>query len=489
MADPRLRRYSDPRVGAAFEELGSVFAPPSAQDLYAGSRARATDADARRKAEVYARATAPGASIQSLDLPAIAAGLYTPVQSGYAVDTEADTKRRGQDIDLQGKKYDVDSRDSTSRANNTADNKTRLQTSFGAPVPKDATQFVDPETAKALGISPGPRSGVVAAAPGEVNYIPGPSGQAGGGGVLVGNEKPKTTDEVNAETLQTLPPEVRAAVAAKDMKLEDVIMADGKVTPMTGPQRLAAGASAAPDKNAQIFNSDVGPVRYDPVRRSMVSVTTGQPVAVKSLQAPSGVQSKDPLGPTTANSSEANSKEAGLNVLDKLTDEYEALLKANPGIVGIPGAVRGAAQNIISSAQEFSAAFGNLSPDAKLAADQVASVAARLSANRDPAIVKATVMKADLAYKWAQAQNPRGEVSRQAFERAMETLSGGGGLTNNQSELEGLSAVRDFSKRERIGVSSLRNPGGAPPTGRPRMSNPQTGEVVEWDGNAWVKVQ
>jgi hypothetical protein len=251
------------------------------------------------------------------------------------------------------------------------------------------------------------------------------------------------------------------------------VMSGAKVSetakgPMYDPDRVAGNVPEIDKTQPQAFNSSRGPVVWDPTKRAYVPAPTAAGADVSGgLQSPSGVQSKDPLGSTTSNITDANSKAATLDVLDALTNEYEKVLQDNPGVAGVPGKVRDFAQNAVSVVQEFGAAFGNTPLDAVVTPDQAQQFGARLGAgSRDPNIAKARIMQADLAYKWAQSQNPRGEVSRQAYERAINALSGGS-LPNNQSVLEGLAAVRDYSKRERIGVESLRRPGGAPAAGAP----------------------
>ena len=215
--------------------------------------------------------------------------------------------------------------------------------------------------------------------------------------------------------------------------------ADG---PRTRPQRLATNTPALSDKQPNPLNSANGPVIWDPVLRAYVPAPSTADIS-GGLQSPSGVQGKDPLGSTTANKTTATNKEAQLNVMESALTQYEDLLRKNPAIVGAPGAIRGAAQNAVSAAGEFATAFGDVAPDAKLAEGAVKELAAKIGAtSRDPAIAQARIMQADLAYKWAQMQNPSGEVSRQAFERALDAMSGGA-LANNQSALEAIGAVRE----------------------------------------------
>lgn len=172
---------------------------------------------------------------------------------------------------------------------------------------------------------------------------------------------------------------------------------------------------------------------------------------------------------------------ANLDALDADLAAYEQLLRNNPGVAGLPGDIRGTAQNAISSVQELSAAFGDIAPNAAMSLEQVQGALSTIAPNRDPNIQKAKQMQANLAYRVAQMNNPSGEVSRQAFERSYEAISGGF-FANNQSALEGVLALKDQSARNRIQVNGLRNPQ-APtdPMGPPAPATPAAAETWERD--------
>ena len=66
-------------------------------------------------------------------------------------------------------------------------------------------------------------------------------------------------------------------------------------------------------------------------------------------------------------------------------------------------------------------------------------------------------MAAELAYQFAQLQNPSGEVSRQAYERSLDAITGGT-FANNASALAGVTGFREMLGSKRIQVDRLRNP-------------------------------
>lgn len=459
MVDMRTRasRYSNPRLGVAFESLADVFAPPGGSDVYGYTKAAGEKQRQVTLADIVARSKDPNTDRRVLDQLNAAVNNYAPNAGWIAVETKDATDRHKIGVDDARGRADFASRDATSRANNTDDNTRAVRVAGMTPIQKDAVQYLDPTVAAVIGAQPGVRRGIVSAQPGERNVLP-------GGEVIEGAPKPLTETEMNAIVMRDeMDKEERRAKVFGNTPVVET----GK-GPMTRPQQLATGTPKLDPTQPQAFNSSRGPVVWDPVKRAYVPAPTADGANISGgLQSPSGVQSKDPLGATTANQTDANSKEASLNVLDALVNDYEKLLQDNAGVAGVPGKVRDFAQNAVSVVQEFGVAFGNTPLDSVITPDQAQQFGARLGAgSRDPAIAKARIMQADLAYKWAQTQNPRGEVSRQAYERAINALSGGS-LPNNQSVLEGLAAVRDYSKRERIGVESLRRPGGAPAAGTP----------------------
>lgn len=498
MADPyspvRVRGFGDPGLNQGFGNLAKMFAPPSIQDQYASTKA----AEVRQKmggiAELYRLAGDPATSGAILDRWGAVTNTWSPTSGFVARDMHDATTRRGQDIKDATDRYGIgvassdrryginvqsgdtrrgqDLDDATKRRGQDINSQTHITTTLLSPVQKDAIRYVPPDIASLYKVDP-MQPGVVAAQPGEKNYMP-------DGRVLEGGKKPLTESEVKGQIIQGLTDAEKRAIGFGNTPVEVTRdPASGKPMPMTRPQMLDTGAVPVPDKNAQVFNyrtpqGSAGTAVFDPTANGLVDSQTRQPLPQGAqVQAPSGVQNKEGLGPTTANQTEANRIEAGLNVFESTLTAYKDLLKTNPAIMGIPGTIRGTAQNAVSVLQEFGQAFGNLAPEARVTADQAQAIAQRIGVNsRDPAIAQARIFQADIAYKWAQMQNPTGEVSRQAFERALEAISGGS-LPNNASALEAVDALQQTLQRERQRVSSLRQPGAMPP-GPPNAPGVQT---------------
>jgi hypothetical protein len=114
--------YNNPAVGQAFDKIASMFAPPSGSDAAGWAMANAKNAEAARISELYAD---PNAA--DFDRRAVAAGVYTPSQSYYAVDRGNNVTMRGQDIGSADARYGTDVGARTSIANNTADNATTVR--------------------------------------------------------------------------------------------------------------------------------------------------------------------------------------------------------------------------------------------------------------------------------------------------------------------------------------------------------------------------
>ena len=125
----RANRYNDPALGAAFESLASIFAPPSAQDLVAYSTAKAKKDEAERLSWLFNNPNDPLA-----DRKATMAGVYAPTQSYYAVDQNTATTRRGQDVSAATTMRGQDVTAATARANNAADNQRATITSMYGPL-------------------------------------------------------------------------------------------------------------------------------------------------------------------------------------------------------------------------------------------------------------------------------------------------------------------------------------------------------------------
>lgn len=435
-----IRNASD--IDRGFANLAQMFAPPSAGDLAGYARARLANTQADQLGWLFANPNDPTASNRAA---LVGVQGYGNTPAGFT--------------------YNVDQNNATSRANNAADNaraiqQTNLQQAgettrtMLAPVAAGATRFVPPTIADMYSVPP-QQVGVISASPGERVFTP-------GGATFEGGPKPLTKSEVEGAILQGMPQDQQRAVVAGNPPAQTnavAVLPDGSRIPAI--QDRATGRW----KEAQTGND----------------LPNG--IQIFDMPKPQGTATEVGFAPTTANMTDANKQEATLRAVNADLDAAQALLQQNPGIAGLPGQIRGTLQNIASSAGELSAAFGNLQPDAKITLDEAQQAIQRIVPSRDPAIQQYALLQARLAYGWAQLNNPTGEVSREAYQRALEAISGGF-FANNQSALEGIAAMRDQAARlQREYVGTLRNPGQptpppAPADDLPTVSTPEEARAL-----------
>lgn len=414
-------------INNATKQIGQLFAPPKASDVYAYAKAGAEQREADRLADLYAKAGGADFNQDTFDRLGQAAGQWTP-QQGY---------------------YGVDARQRTSQINNQLDNQTDLAKFYDAPqvVGKNETLYTTPNYQAVTGMAPS-LAGMYSIGEDETAIMP-------GGETRTGLRSPMTESELKAAVLAGMDPVLQQAAAFGSTPTENVRVADGTTSIMTRPQALAAGPGAVSYRASLEGGSDA----------------TG-------------------LGPTKTNITDANKRDAELAGARVMLDQFEALLRDNPGVVGAAGKVRGLAQNAVQTVSELAQAFGGDNPELlALDADIKQGMQGIAPEYFDPNIPKAQKMLLDLAYVNARLSNPTGEVSRQALERSIESLGGGSLLSNNQSVLAAIRAMRDTMGASDVAVDRLRNP---------RAGGPQPGAVEDGyrfrggdpaDPNNWEPVQ
>lgn len=434
--------YRDPALAQAFNNISAMFGPPSGADAAGFASAAAKKAEAERLAWLFSNSADPTASARAA-LTGVQGYGQTP--AGF-MQSDA-TTRRGQDVTA-----------ATSRANNTADNERALATNradnqratitslYGALNPGQVRPAVPEEIAATVGLPALPE--------------------------VAGTTRPQTLDQWQAQQAEELK---RGGAWTPDMTI-DVIM--GKQTPVEGldpvtgkPRFMSPGAAVrmgaqpAPDatKAGKLFRGVLPGGQQVPVEQrpdGLYHAQTGQrlPPEVQLFNVPTPTGTSDQVGlPTTANNTAANNQAAevtrGLAVLDL----YEELINKNPGAIGLVGAIRGTAQNLVASAGDLAKSFGTRAPqigDAAAALQQgMRGVAPDLF---DPAIPQAEFLQGTLAYALARTENPSGEVSRQAFERALDRVKGGGLLANTEAAKAAIAANRQVLQSQLQSIQTLR---------------------------------
>lgn len=448
------RFYNDPALGQAFSNLAGLFGPPSASDTAAYAAASAKKEEAARLAELFNYAKDPNVQQAVFDRLGQATGQWTPSTGYYGVDTTAATARRGQDIGA-----------ATELQKQRLANEGELAKLYASPVSvaENATVYLPGATADAAGL-PRALTGQTSVGQGETVY-------RADGSTLNGAVKPLTDSEVKGGILAGLPANEQRAAALSGVPVENVVGSNGLPEIIMRSDAVGRqpyfnkGAEAKPTNAVALMPDGVTrvPARQDLDGR-WVHAQTGQAlpenIQIFGLPQATGSASEVGLSPTTANQTQANNQEAEVTRALNLLDVYESAVRSNPGSIGLAGLVRGTAQNAAQTATDLAAAFGKTAPQVQEAANEIKQGLAQIAPEFfDASIPEIDFLQGTLAYSLARTENPSGEVSRQAFERAYERVKGGGLLANQQSALAAIGANRKVLQTQLDGIRTLRSPG------------------------------
>ncbi len=475
------RYFNNGGFAQALSNLAGAFAPPDAGDIYAYAQAAGQRDKNARLASLWADAGT------DFDRRGVAAGLYTPAQSYYSVDQSNATSRSNNAAD-NARAMDVARMvDARSGSNNAADNARAIEEAIIGQIGARGRQ---PVTAGE-------------ALPGmDLGQYGGPSLPSLTGAGLGAPADPLTESQVIGQVLQGLPPTDQRAAAMSDVPLEKIVGADGKPVFATGVDAVGQEAYVTPGTPAkaeyfsyQIPGGASGTAVSTP-EGGLVDVATRQPLPQGVMTAKLEGGFNDTLGATTANITDANQTDAEAEYGLGRVSEFRTLLQQNPGILGLPGTIRGFAQDIVQAAAEMTQAYGG---DGSLrSVEQVRQLAETVAQRRgyDPALAQAHAYALEMAYFMAKSQDPSGEVNVRELERNLSLFDGG--MAGNAKVLANLDVLQNqLQQRRDVFAARLRQPNAASaapaapaaPAARPRATNAQTGETVEWDGSAWVPVQ
>ena len=444
----------DPNLAKAFDNLAGLFAPPSGSDYLASAKMQSERADAERRAMIFSHQD-----------PAVAAELaarmgianYGQTQSGFGK-TDA-TNRRGQDIER-----------STKLDQTRMQQEGELARLYATPrtVGQGQTLLVPEQTQRATGFGP-TMMGIQERDPGKAYVLP-------DGTTAMGPAPTLSLDQRKGEVFATLPQEQQQAAAFGNTPVETVIM-DGQ--PRIVARRDAIGQTPVPPagQTPKAFVAQLADGRQVPaVQRpdgSFAHAQTGErlPDDLKpfNLPTPTGKNEDVGLG-TTANLTEANRVAANIATTRSLLDLYANTISKNPGAIGIVGAIRGTAQNLIASGNDFARAFGNNVPQVQAAQEQIRSELQRLTGVNffDPSIPEAEFIQHTLAYALARSEGGGGgQISNLDFRSALDRVKGGGLLANSDSALAAIGAARKTLDAQEIRAQRLRNSGSAGAPGAP----------------------
>lgn len=414
----RANRYNDPALGEAFNNIASIFAPPSAGDMANYANASATREKASRLAQLFANPNDP-----NFDRQNIAVGNYAPTQSYYAVDQNNATQR-----------YGYDSTAASSRANNAADNARALETNLLDNQGRIATASMDP-------LNPGQVS------PGLPENIAGMFGMPAIAGAA-GLDKPLSKTEWDAQEAARL----QGAGLLTDDHLMDTIL--GAETPVktvdeTGQVRFSSpgaavrtGAtpyiepSAGAAKRAVVLvnqaTNQTVPGTFDP--------TSGTYFLRDGTPAPEGFIPYNLGSPTGSNADLGIGKTATNNIEQQLTDisiaqgtavKLRDLIATAPASQGVVGALRGTAQNLIQTSDELGQQFGGVANEVnEMIRNGTAD--ANLAGSFDPTLPAIDFLSNLLAFQ--HAKTTTGERLSNEMLRQSRAALGLDGWTANQAD-------------------------------------------------------
>lgn len=249
--------FADQSISKSFDNLATMFAPPSASDMYAYAKAK----EARDKEARVTQASQRIRGGQATVADYIDAGVNNPAEQFGIADLYGKTSVPGanprnfdaQNYALRGNAANtfqgLDAKLRSDEQNKRIEERTKIVTAGMTPVAAGATRFVPPTAAPVLGLDPTSipqmyQQGAAELAPGVKQYRP-------DGTVLQGNDVPLTLDQTKAQDYTKLRDNgqitdpVAAAVLFGSTPLQQVKKPDGTITLATGPQ--AIGQTPAPD--------------------------------------------------------------------------------------------------------------------------------------------------------------------------------------------------------------------------------------------------
>lgn len=407
MARVQNRLYNNPALGAAFENIASMFGPPDSSDLANWSLAKQRNQETSQIAQLFDLAQSPEFNQSVFDRMGMAAGRWTPTQSFYKVDTDDATARRGQDIDA-----------STSLAANAADNRRAVVTNmFGA-------------------LNPGQVRPALPADIASIYDLPAL-------GAEQGNPKPLSESEWKAGELERL---LGVGTITDDMLVQDFrgeqspVMIDTPNGPMFEHPGAAIGQPAFVNKGAQakpenavalLRNGTRVPVVQQPDGRWVHAQTAEvMPPDIEIFKLPQAQGTSADIGLSKPTNTYIEKQLIDIATAKDTAVKLRDLIATAPASQGIVGMLRGTAQNIIQAGNELGQFFGG--GVAEVAQDIQNGLAdASLAGAFDPNIPAIEMMANLLAFQYAKTTT--GERLSNEMLRSARAALGLEGLDANQA--------------------------------------------------------
>lgn len=411
------RYYNDPNLGAAFQNIASMFAPPSGGDLAGYANAKATNQETTQLAELFRRAQDPNTAWGDLDRLAAASGVYAPNQSMTAVDRN----------------------NATSITMNTADNQRALgQTGLEqqgaldremlAPVGAGETRYVPDSIATMYGTAP-VQAGIVNAGQGDRVLLP-------NGNVFEGTPNPMSETEVLGAILQGLPAEDQQRRVLSDINVEQIMGANGPQvvarSDAIGQAPYSAASQPRPTNGTALLPDGSRVAATQGANGVWTNAQTGEPlpagIEVFNQGTPTGTAAEVGLGVSTTNSIDQQLIDIG--IAKQTATTLRDLIQSSPASQGVVGALRGTAQNFIQVGGELGQFFGGQMAEVAAAIESGAADA-NLAGEFDPNIPAIDMLANLLAFQFAKTTTGE-RLSNEMLRAAREAL-GLNGLDANQA--------------------------------------------------------
>jgi hypothetical protein len=448
-ANPMAGRYfNDPGIAAAVSNLAGAFAPPSPEEYLLAEQVKGERTTNATRDKMLRLA---GDDFDSL---AYIMDIYDPVNGLESMRGGLANERRGQDITAE-----------TSRANNAADNDRAMRTSLltGAMNP-DGRQAMDEELLNTimpgLGLPSVPSAMPVA-----------PTDAQERGRLIAQNAPSLTADDVYALTMDGVDTQQIVTDSGNRLTFGALAARDG-----AEPYNPTGGQAAADLVSYVTPDGQEGSAIFDPNTQLLVDANTKQPLpeGTQTYRLQGGDKAAM-TGATTSNITEGNRIIAESAYGKQRASKFLALIEANPGVLGIPGTIRGFAQDIVAGAGELGAAYG----ESVGSLEEVQAMAAQVaqSNNYTPEIAQAFNYALEMAYLAANMQDPGGEVGIR--ELATNLSQYDGGIAGNEKVKATLAVlIGQMDDRAAYGRSLRDGPGSAPAApagaGTPPPADPAT---------------
>lgn len=463
------RFYNDPAIGAAFDNIASMFAPPSGADAAGYATAAAKKAEAERLSEMFNYAHSSDYDQNTADRMGVLGGLYAPTQSYYSVDQGNATARRGQDVSAQ-----------TSIANDTADNQQKTVSSMFQPLNQGQVRPAVPGGIAGMFGLP--------ELPAEHGLAPNLS-----------------EDQLKAQILAAMSQSDQQAAALSGIPVEQTVGPAGapqftRRSDAVGQEAYVnKGAAAKPTNGMAVVNGvQVAVIQGGDGRWLEAQTGTPIPQGVPVYDMPKPQGTNEELGLGKPGQNEIDKQLIDIAVTKNTAVQLRNAIAKSPASQGAVGWLRGTAQNVIQTGGELGNYFGGGLADVNSQIKQ-GLADADLLGSFDPNIPAIEMMGNLLAFQYAKTTTGGDRLSNQMVQQAKHAL-GLDAMTANQADsIARLNTAVDLigqqetilrgMKQDGFGPQTNPAPAAVPDVTGKTATNPTTGQRVQWNGTAWVPLQ